>query len=119
MCPWVILFDTGDVLTSFYNFPLPKIYLDDTSGSAGSCPQQSLPDTQSSPLPSRAGASAEHPTRALAHESHISGQVGREAQAASENTTLRTLHALGLPSLFLELLSWEGLSLQLPINLAA
>lgn len=32
---------------------------------------------------------------------------------------LRTLHALGLPSFFLELLSWEGPSLRLPINLAA
>lgn len=115
----MILFDTGDVSTSFCNFPLLKIYLDDDSGSAGNWPQQSLPGTQSSPLPSRAGASAEPPSRALAHESHISGQVGREALAASENTTLRTLHTLGLPSFFLELLSWEGLRRQLPINLAA
>lgn len=37
----------------------------------------------------------------------------------SGNAPLRTLHALGRPSFLLELLSWEGPSRQLPINLAA
>lgn len=62
------------------------------------------------------GAWAEHPTRAMVTRLRAS----REGSAGgSGNTTIRTLHARELPSFFLELLSWEGPSLRLPINLAA
>lgn len=122
--PWVVLFNTGGVPTSFCSFPLPRIYLDGDAGSAGSWPQQSLPGTQPSPLPSPAGCCGgvlqlSIPPGALAPHVTRLGASGEGSVGGSGNTTLRTLHAPGLPSFFLEPLSWEGPSLRLPINLAA
>lgn len=66
-----------------------------------------------------AGASAEHPTKGPDPCATRPGASREGSIGGSGNATLRTLHALGLPSFSLELLSWEGPSQQLPINLAA
>lgn len=102
--------NTWGVQTSFCSFPLFRIYLDGDPVSVGSRPQQSLP---------AAGASAEHPTKGPDPCATRLGASREGSIGGSGNATLRTLHALGLPSFSLELLSWEGPSRQLPINLAA
>lgn len=91
--PWVALFNTGAVPTSFCSFPLPRIYLDGDAGSAGSWPQQSLPGTQPSPLPSPAGccggggcAPAEHPTGGPGPTRHTSqGKRGGKRRRLGEH----------------------------------